>query len=72
MSTTIVTSEGDAEGDGKVITLGGDYACAMTGEKHKPTTQIYRILNRDKHMFEMHDPARGANSKVMEITYIRK
>jgi Protein of unknown function (DUF1579) len=72
MSTTIVTSEGDAEGDGKVITLGGDYACAMTGEKHKTTTQIYRILSRDKHVFEMHDPARGTNSKVMEITYIRK
>jgi Protein of unknown function (DUF1579) len=72
MSTTIVTSEGDAEGDGKVITLGGDYACAMTGEKHKPTSQIYRILSRDKHVFEMHDPARGANSKVMEITYIRR
>lgn len=26
----------------------------------------------DKHVFEMHDPARGENSKVMEITYIRK
>jgi Protein of unknown function (DUF1579) len=72
MSTTIVTSEGDAEGVGKVITLGGDYACAMTGEQHNTTTQIYRILSRDKHVFEMHDAARGANSKVMEITYIRQ
>ena len=72
MSTTMVVSEGDADGDGKVITLGGDYACAMTGEKHKETKQIYRILSRDKHVFEMHDPTRGDNSKAMEITYTRK
>ena len=72
MSTTMVVSEGDADDDGKVITLGGSYACAMTGEKDKATTQIYRILSHDRHVFEMHDPARGENSKVMEITYTRK
>ena len=72
MSTTMVTSEGDAETGGKVITLAGSYACAMTGEKNKEGTQMYRILSRDKHIFEMYDPARGANSKTMEITYTRK
>jgi hypothetical protein len=44
----------------------------MTGEKDKATTQIYRILSRDKHVFQTHDPARSENSKVMEITYVRK
>ena len=68
----MILSEGDADSDGKVITLGGSYACAMTGEKDKATTQIYRILSHDKHVFEMHDPARGENSKVMEITCARK
>jgi hypothetical protein len=72
MSTTMVTSEGDADGSGKVFTFGGDYACAMTGEKHKKSTLIYRVLSKDKHVFEMHDPARGTDSKVMEITYTRK
>jgi len=72
MSTSMVTSEGDADAGAKVIKFGGNYACAMTGEKNKETTQIYRILSRDKHVFEMHDPARGANSKAMEITYTRK
>ena len=72
MSTTMVTSEGDANADGKVITFGGNYACAMTGEKNKATTQIYRILSRDKHIFEMHDPSKGESSKTMEITYTRK
>ncbi len=72
MSTTMVTSEGDAEGGGKVITLGGDYACAMTGDKHKQTKQVFRIISRDKHVFEMHNPAKGDNSKEMEITYTRR
>ena len=71
MSTTMVTAEGDADTEGKVLTFGGNYACAMTGEKNKATTQIYRILSRDKHVFEMRDPAQG-DSKTMEITYTRK
>jgi hypothetical protein len=71
MSTTMITSEGDANTDGKVITLGGDYACALSGEKHKASKQVYRILSRDKHIFEMYDPAQG-DAKTMEITYTRK
>ena len=72
MSTTMVTSEGDADTAGKVFTFGGDYACARTGEKHKKSTLIHRIISKDKHVFEMHDPAQGNNSKMMEITYTRK
>ena len=72
MSTTILVSEGDADPDGKVITFDGDYACPMTGEKHKETRQIYLIISSNKHIFEMHDPARGDNAKTMEITYTRK
>src|SRR4029453_8671940 len=55
MSTRMVVSEGDADGEGKVITLGGSYACAMTGEKDKATTQVYRIISQDNHCFEMPD-----------------
>ena len=71
MSTTMVTSEGDADAGAKVITFGGDYSCAMTGEKHKPSKQVFRILSRDQHVFEMYDPAQGG-AKTMEITYTRK
>jgi len=70
MSTTMFTSEGEASG--KVLTFEGSYACAMTGEKDKAAKQIYRIISPDKHVFEMHDPSKGANSKTMEITYTRK
>jgi hypothetical protein len=72
MSTSIVTSEGDADASGKVITLGGNYSCAMTGEKYKEMKQVLRIVNSDKHILEMYDPSKGANSKSMEITYTRK
>lgn len=72
MNTTVVNSEGDADAAGKVLTFGGTYSCPITGEKHKETKQIVRIISPDKHVFEMHDPTRGANSKTMEITYTRK
>jgi hypothetical protein len=72
MSTTVYTSEGDADSDGKVLTLAGTYACAMTGEKHKASRQIYRILSPDRHVFEMYDPSKGDNVKTMEITYTRQ
>jgi Protein of unknown function (DUF1579) len=71
MSTTMITSEGEADSAGKVITLGGDYSCAMSGEGHKTCKQVFRILSRDKHVFEMYDPAQG-DAKTMEITYTRK
>jgi hypothetical protein len=72
MSTTIVTSEGDADAAGKIFTFGGNYACAMTGEKNKESTMVYRILSRDKHVFEMYDLAEGKKTKMMEISYTRK
>ena len=72
MSTTMVTTEGDFDAASKTLTLNGDYACAMTGDKHKQAKLVSRIVNKDKHVFEMHDPTLGANSKIMEITYTRK
>ena len=71
MNTAMHTFEGKAE-DGKVIALEGKYDCPMTGEKDKTSKEVYRIISRDKHIFEMHDPSKGANSKTMEITYTRK
>jgi len=55
-----------------VITLEGKYDCPVTGEKDKASKLIYRIISRDKHVFEMHDPSKGDKSKTMEITYTRK
>ncbi len=72
MSTGMFNAEGKTQDGGKVITFEGTYACPETGELNKPSKQVYRILSRDKHVFEMHDPSKGANTKTMEITYTRK
>jgi hypothetical protein len=72
MSTTVFTSEGEADSDARTITFTGVNSCPMTGEKHKTSKLVYRILSRDQHVFEMHDPTKGANSKTMEITYTRE
>jgi uncharacterized protein DUF1579 len=72
MSTGMFTSEGKADSAGKVITFEGTYACPETGELDKPSKQVVRIISRDKHIYEMYDPSKGANTKTMEITYTRK
>ena len=72
MNTHMFTSEGKGTDGGKVITLEGKYDCPLTGEKDKASKLIYRIVSRDRHVFEMHDPAKGDKSKTMEITYTRK
>jgi hypothetical protein len=72
MSTAIFTSEGSSEGGAKVITFNSKMDCPITGEKDMPVKQVLRIISRDKHVFEMHDPRKGENSKTMEITYTRK
>lgn len=72
MSTTVLTSEGEAAEGGKVFTLEGKCDCPMTGEKDKVMKQVFRIVSDDKHVFEMHEPGKGKNSMTMEITYTRK
>jgi hypothetical protein len=72
MHTSLFASEGTAESGGKVITLEGKMDCPITGQKNLTMKQVIRVINRDRHVFEMHDPAKGDNSKSMEITYTRK
>ncbi len=80
MHTGLFTSAGKAqpsatgrgEAEGQVITLEGKYDCPMTGRKDVTMKQVLRIINKDKHIFEMHDPSLTGNTKTMEITYTRK
>lgn len=72
MHTSVFVSEGDGGDGGAVITLMGKMDCPLTGEKDKAMKQVIRIVSRDKHIFEMHDPTAGTNSKTMEITYTRR
>ena len=72
MSTGMFIAEGKADKGGKVLTFEGTHSCPETGETHKASKQIIRIISRDKHIYEMYDPSKGANAKTMEITYTRK
>ena len=51
----------------------GDSLHAMTEffSRHRAAGTGFRILSRDKHVFEMYDPAQG-DAKVMEIIYTRE
>lgn len=72
MSTGIVSTEGTADTDSKVLTFTGNMDCPATGEKNMAIKQVLRIINSNKHIFEMYDSSKGTESKTMEITYTRK
>src|SRR5262245_37267397 len=70
MGTGMMMSEGDAAGN--VITYKGTMDDPMTGKRNKPMKSILTIVNKDKHVLEMHDLSLGEKSKMGEITYTRK
>jgi len=71
--TAMYTMEGTADQTGKVITLYGKMDESMTGERDKTVKYVFRILDKDKHVFEIHDLSIGeASTKVVEMTYTRK
>jgi len=72
LGTAMYTAEGTADAAGKVFTYHGKMDEPATGEKDKPVKFIHRVLTADKHVFEIHDVALGANSKAMEMSYTRK
>lgn len=69
MQTSIFVTAGKGDQGNHVITLEGRSDCPGTGQRDIPMKSIFRILSRDKHIFEMHDGSK--NMKVMEITYTR-
>jgi hypothetical protein len=72
MGTGMFISEGTADEQGKLFTFHGKMDDPMTGQKNKPVKFVIRILDPDKHTFEMHDLTLGEKSKTMEMTYTRK
>jgi len=68
MQTSMFVSEGRGENGNKVITLEGKANCPATGRKDVPMKTVFRVINPDKHVFEMYD----GNTKTMEITYTRQ
>lgn len=72
MSTAASIAEGYADTSGTVITLWGVMDEPATGERDKPVRYVYRLMGKDKYVFEVHDFAfPEPNTKVVEITYTR-
>jgi len=69
--TSMFVSEGKGDSGNKVITLEGKSSCAATGRKEVPMKSVLRMIDRNKHVFEMYDSSQGS-AKMMEITYTRK
>ncbi|MEW6512041.1 MAG: DUF1579 domain-containing protein [Bacteroidota bacterium] len=73
MGTAMATAEGSADQSGKVITLYGKMDEPTTGEHDKNVKYVYRLQDKDKYTFEIHDLAIGEpNTKVIEVVYTRK
>jgi hypothetical protein len=71
MSTAMTLSRGTLDTSGKVITMEGTYANPETG-KDEPYRTVTRIVDNNKHLFEMYTFHGGKELKEMEITYIRQ
>ncbi|HEX5221969.1 MAG TPA: DUF1579 domain-containing protein [Verrucomicrobiae bacterium] len=69
--TSMFVSEGKGDGNYKTITLEGKASCAATGRKEVPMKTVLRVIDPNKHVFEMFDGTQG-NAKTMEITYTRQ
>jgi Protein of unknown function (DUF1579) len=70
LGTGIVMSHGTADPSGKVLTMTGTYEDPVTGEK-KTMKQITRIVDANRHVFEIWEDRGGKEVKSMEITYTR-
>ncbi|MCX6132437.1 MAG: DUF1579 domain-containing protein [Ignavibacteriales bacterium] len=73
MSTGMATMDGALDKKGSTFTMWGKMDEPMTGEKGKKVKYVTRIIDADKHIFEVYDvKAYGDKKPTMLITYTRK
>lgn len=73
MSTGMSTMTGSVDKQGSTFTMWGKMDEPMTGEKGKKVKYITRIIDADKHIFEVYDVTTYGDKKpTMQITYTRK
>lgn len=73
MSTAMSTMEGSFDKQKSTLTMWGKMNEPMTGEKDKKVKYVTRIIDNDKHVFEVYDvTSYGEKKPTMQITYTRK
>ena len=71
-STAMFRADGTLDQTGKVLTTVGKMDEPMTGEHDKGVMYIYRMVSKDKHIFEIHDLSLPqGKTKVAELEYTR-
>ena len=72
MGTQQSTGVGTADPAGKVIRFYGNMDEPSIKVYGRTVKYVIRIIDQDKHVFEIYDLAAGDDYKVMEITYTRR
>ena len=71
MSTTLMTSQGEADATRKVITYTTQYSCPIVNGP-KQSKMVVRLVNKNKYTMEMYDrDPKGKEFKAMELVYTR-
>ena len=71
-STAMFTAEGGFDKTGDILTMYGKMDDVITGEHDKNAGYVIRFINKDKWIFEFHDPVLQPNTKVGEMVYTRR
>ena len=69
--TALRCSEGLLDRSGKVVSFYGTLDEYLTGEHDKPVKYVLDLTDPAHPVFEIHDLAIGANSKVVTIEYTK-
>ena len=73
LDTAMLRSEGDMDPGGKAILFYGTLDEYLTGEHDKMVKTVWRFINDDRIVLEIHDlPIGEKNTKVIEMTFDRK
>jgi hypothetical protein len=72
LSTHLLTMKAGLDPSGKLFVGYGEMDEPMLDVQDRMVKYVTRIINNDKHVFEIYDLHAGADYKVMEITYERK
>jgi hypothetical protein len=72
MGTQLLTMRGTRHPITGVFTAYGEMDEPMLDMQDRMVKYVTRVINEDKHVFEMYDLPAGDDYKVMEITYTRR
>jgi hypothetical protein len=72
MGTAMYVATGYSNPSGTEFCYYGTMDDPETGQQNKPYKLVDRVINKDKHIVEMHDLTRlDGQSKIVEVTYTR-